>query len=400
MWLAARLPAQDVPRAGLPADAAVGRLALTLVLVPGLGQQRERRHALDQLRAGLPGPAVRAGQARARAVGRRPAGPQGEARPAHRVAAAAGPADARRGRAGPAGDAGSDLGTTLVLLTIFLGAAVGRRRARPAVRRHGGAGVPAGVDPHHRRAVPDAAADRLPRPVRQPARPPTTRASRACTRSRPAACSAPGSARAAPSGTTCPRPRPTSSSRSSARSSGSSAPSSSCPVRAARLRRAADRAAGRRTRSCRLAAAGATAWLVGAGASSTSAPCIGVLPITGIPLPLVSYGGSALIPTPDRARHAARRSPNASPAPRQALAARAPDRPSGSKLAGSGTALRPLRGSGRPTGSTRPSGVRGSGRPRIDSPLRGRGRPPGSPVPGPSRPCARTRRRRHRHSST
>jgi cell division protein FtsW len=45
-----------------------------------------------------------------------------------------------------------------------------------------------------------------------------------------------------------------------------------------------------------LAAAGATAWLAVQAIVNIGA-VIGVLPITGIPLPLVSYGGSALIPT-------------------------------------------------------------------------------------------------------
>ena len=43
--------------------------------------------------------------------------------------------------------------------------------------------------------------------------------------------------------------------------------------------------------------------------SSTSAWCSALLPVIGIPLPLVSYGGSALRADAGRARHAARRSP-------------------------------------------------------------------------------------------
>ncbi|GIH82688.1 putative lipid II flippase FtsW [Planobispora rosea] len=46
----------------------------------------------------------------------------------------------------------------------------------------------------------------------------------------------------------------------------------------------------------RLAAAAATAWIAGQAIVNIGA-VIGVLPITGIPLPLVSYGGSALLPT-------------------------------------------------------------------------------------------------------
>ncbi|MQA05978.1 MAG: putative lipid II flippase FtsW [Streptosporangiales bacterium] len=46
----------------------------------------------------------------------------------------------------------------------------------------------------------------------------------------------------------------------------------------------------------RLAAGAVTAWLVVQAVVNVGA-VIGVLPITGIPLPLVSYGGSALLPT-------------------------------------------------------------------------------------------------------
>jgi len=72
----------------------------------------------------------------------------------------------------------------------------------------------------------------------------------------------------------------------------------------------------------RLAAAGSTAWLVVQAIVNIGA-VIGVLPITGIPLPLVSYGGSALIPTLialGMLLAFAKREPGA----RQALAARGP----------------------------------------------------------------------------
>ena len=72
----------------------------------------------------------------------------------------------------------------------------------------------------------------------------------------------------------------------------------------------------------RLAAAGVTAWLVVQAIVNIGA-VIGVLPITGIPLPLVSYGGSALIPTLialGMLLSFAKREPGA----RQALAARGP----------------------------------------------------------------------------
>ncbi|MES9540287.1 MULTISPECIES: putative lipid II flippase FtsW [unclassified Actinomadura] len=72
----------------------------------------------------------------------------------------------------------------------------------------------------------------------------------------------------------------------------------------------------------RLAAAGATAWLVVQAIVNIGA-VIRVLPITGIPLPLVSYGGSALIPTLfalGMLLAFAKREPGA----RQALSARGP----------------------------------------------------------------------------
>jgi cell division protein FtsW len=71
-----------------------------------------------------------------------------------------------------------------------------------------------------------------------------------------------------------------------------------------------------------LAAAGATAWMAVQAIVNIGA-VIGVLPITGIPLPLVSYGGSALIPTLialGMLLSFAKREPGA----RQALAARGP----------------------------------------------------------------------------
>jgi len=46
----------------------------------------------------------------------------------------------------------------------------------------------------------------------------------------------------------------------------------------------------------RLTAAAITAWLIGQALVNVGA-VVGVLPITGIPLPLISFGGSALVPT-------------------------------------------------------------------------------------------------------
>ncbi|MFI6596758.1 putative lipid II flippase FtsW [Nonomuraea sp. NPDC050536] len=72
----------------------------------------------------------------------------------------------------------------------------------------------------------------------------------------------------------------------------------------------------------RLAAAAITAWIVGQAVVNMGA-VLGVLPITGIPLPLVSYGGSALLPTLaalGMLLSFAKREPGA----REALAARGP----------------------------------------------------------------------------
>jgi cell division protein FtsW len=49
-------------------------------------------------------------------------------------------------------------------------------------------------------------------------------------------------------------------------------------------------------RFSQLAAAGVTAWLLGQALVNMGAVA-GLMPITGIPLPLVSFGGSALVPT-------------------------------------------------------------------------------------------------------
>lgn len=122
---------------------------------------------------------------------------------------------------------GSDLGTTLVLLTIFLGllwvvGAPGRLFVGMAGLVCLLVSILIVVEPYRMQRLTGFRT----RPATSSPR--TTRARRACTRWRPAACSARGSGRAAPNGTTCPRPRPTSSSPSSGRSSGSSAPSSSC----------------------------------------------------------------------------------------------------------------------------------------------------------------------------
>jgi cell division protein FtsW len=49
-------------------------------------------------------------------------------------------------------------------------------------------------------------------------------------------------------------------------------------------------------RFVKLAAAAITVWLVGQAVVNMGA-VVGILPITGIPLPFISFGGSALLPT-------------------------------------------------------------------------------------------------------
>ena len=87
MWIASRLPVKAWRLFALPRSGRVRRAA---------GARRRRRHRgqrqpeLARLRRAVPHPAVRAGQARAGAVGRRPAGPQGAAaRPVEAPARAA-----------------------------------------------------------------------------------------------------------------------------------------------------------------------------------------------------------------------------------------------------------------------------------------------------------------------
>ena len=144
-----------------------------------------------------------------------------------------------------------------------------------------------------------------------------------------------------------------------------------------RLRRAADRA--RATEPfVRLAAAGVTAWLLVQALVNIGA-VLGLLPITGIPLPLVSYGGSALLPTMLGARHAAVLRPAGCAAHRPAAAGCC-------RRAAAGPAAGPPGGDG--------SGAR---RPR-----RRRDRRPHRACPGPRRraapprPVGRGHRARHR----
>jgi cell division protein FtsW len=112
----------------------------------------------------------------------------------------------------------------------------------------------------------------------------------------------------------------------------------------------------------RLVAAGITCWLVGQ-ATINIGGVIGIMPITGVPLPFISYGGSALVVTLAAAgilTSFARAEPDAS----RALHARPPRRwvqlvwaplP---PLPPTGGAAAPGRGGGRSAGTSRGVGSR------------------------------------------
>ena len=136
MWLAARSSPSRYRAAAYPLMF-VSLLGLVAGAVrdPDAGQRRGGPLAADRR---LPVPAVRAGQVRVPAVGRRPAGPQGEAGPAGRLAAAAHPAAARGRLPGHAGDARRRPGHHVRAADHLPGAAVDHRHAGPGVRRDPG----------------------------------------------------------------------------------------------------------------------------------------------------------------------------------------------------------------------------------------------------------------------
>ena len=191
---------------------------------------------------------------------------------------------------------GHDLGTVMVMGGIVAGLlfAAGvpapdvrlRRRALRGPRRDHGRHQP----------QPAPAVRRLARQGHQPLRRLPPDRCTAATPSPTAAGGASGSAPAARSGSGCPRPTTTSSSRSSARSSACRA-RSSCSALFCALALVCYRIVLRTNDTfVRIATAGVMAWIVCQAIINIGA-VIGLLPVIGVPLPLVSYGGSSLMTT-------------------------------------------------------------------------------------------------------
>nr|WP_269204445.1 putative lipid II flippase FtsW [Motilibacter deserti] len=146
----------------------------------------------------------------------------------------------------------------------------------------------------------------------------------------------------------------------------------------------------------RLAAAGVTIWIAFQTLVNIGA-VLGVVPVIGIPLPLVSAGGSALLTTMaaiglllalarDEARRG-RRLPAGAPRPRAAGMSGRPDSPTGRPAAAGGRA----RGTGA-SGSAPPGGAapgepepRRRPSPRPAAPVRSTGRPAPASRPQPAR---------------
>ena len=101
-------------------------------------------------------------------------------------------------------------------------------------------------------------------------------------------------ARPRPASTTCPSTRPTSRSRPSRSSAASSARRSCCCSTCCRLARAEDRRRARATSTAAIVAGG-IAFMFLFQVFVNAAMTMGIAPITGIPLPFVSVGGSSMI---------------------------------------------------------------------------------------------------------
>ena len=221
MWVAARSSPRLFRAFAYPLLAVAGGRARAHA-DPRRRRLAERRGPVDLHRRPA-GPAVRDRQARPGGMGRRPAGPQGEAGPARRLAAHARAAHAGRGAAVPARDDGRRPGHHVHPADHLPRPALGHRHAGARVRRPADPDGPGHGADDRLGEVPLRAPDRLPRHRRAAPPAPTCRVSRASTRSARAASSAWAWAPAGRSGAGCPSRPPTSSSPSSARNSGSSA---------------------------------------------------------------------------------------------------------------------------------------------------------------------------------
>ena len=155
------LVAPAVPRLRLSAAGGLGGRARPYAH-PRRRRLAERRVAVDQPRRAA-GPALGDCQARPGGMGRRPAGPQGEAGSAGRLAAHPRAPHARRGRALPARDVGRRPGHHVHPAGYLPGAAVGHRHPRTDLQRRADPDDPGDAPDDRLGEVPLPAPGRLPR---------------------------------------------------------------------------------------------------------------------------------------------------------------------------------------------------------------------------------------------
>ena len=276
---------------------ALALVLLVLVLVPGDRCGGQRQPQLDRRRRPVPPAAGRGRQARARRCGAPrswPASGTGSTSGAScscRCCPVAARGPRPRPAAGETWAPRSCSWRSPVALLFVVGAPLRLFGLLGAAALSGGR-LPVGD-----RAAPARPVRHLAEPVaRGPARQRAAVPARAVRAGQRRLVGARARARAGRSGVGCPRRTPTSSTPSSARSSAWPARSRCCCCSRV-LVYAGVRIALRTTDPfVRLAASGATAW-IGTQALVNIGAVLGLLPIAGLPLPLVSYGGAALLIT-------------------------------------------------------------------------------------------------------